>query len=625
MRPGDDGLPSRAGSSGLWPPIPVDQAAAHHHRRRPAGRTGRARPGCRRHRRRPPRPAARPRARRATVRPRSFSIAATAAPRSGWRGTTTSSGCRARPGDDVGDDLAPRPRGCWRRPAPAARPTAARSAASARASTGSGSARRLRFSAAHQLARRAPASQSPVRASWTGPASNRPNRARAAPGSAAPAAGCSSRTAAPTSGPAARPRAFAANRQVGPDLALDEDGEVGPPVVDEPPRAPAACRPARTGGSRPAGSRRAISCGRGDRARGDEHRHIAPLTDEALDQRQVRQGLADAGAVQPDQRPDRPLEAGDPAPLVEPVAVLLAALQPPLEQGRRERLDQPGRRRIEPGARAAVSSQTAPRPAASPRSAVPTSPPRSPRPRPRPPSAEPPAAPPRPPRRGRTAGRTSPCPRCRAASAAWPRCPSGTPARRRAWRSAASPARSCSLGPRGPSGVITRQPPPFTQVIASRNACGRRPAPWPRRPAWPRSRGWPGKPARGQRPGDELPVLRGRDQRAGALAPPLRRGGEAERDAAVPEQRHRRRCRRPAPARRSRGSRAASARSSASAAYSRRASQPGRTGRARSAAGPSRAPPSPGPGSAPAGRRGRACAPGAAWPPVSTTRPRSMT
>ena len=78
---------SRAGSSGLWPPTPGDQAAADDSAPAQAEPAGRARPGCRRHRRRVWRRSGSPAACGGRLKPRAASSSATAAPRAGWRGT----------------------------------------------------------------------------------------------------------------------------------------------------------------------------------------------------------------------------------------------------------------------------------------------------------------------------------------------------------------------------------------------------------------------------------------------------------------------------------------------------------------------------------------------------------
>ena len=138
--------PSRAGSSGLWPPTPAREAAAHHRDVGQPQEQARSRPGCRRGRRRSSGSIASP----ARAQPRSrwpAQVAAMSSPRSGWRGTMISSGSRRErrrraPRDQRllagmgagGDDDRPR-----RRAAPSG-------AASSPASYGSGSPTRFRFS-----------------------------------------------------------------------------------------------------------------------------------------------------------------------------------------------------------------------------------------------------------------------------------------------------------------------------------------------------------------------------------------------------------------------------------------------------------------------------------------------
>ena len=82
---------------------------------------------------------------------------------------------------------------------------------------------------------------------------------------------------------------------------------------------------------------------RGHRSGG--HQHADPARAQPLDQRQGADEFADAGAVQPDQRPVRPRDARKPAPFRKPRPVLLAAPEPARQeqrrQGRHRRRQQP--------------------------------------------------------------------------------------------------------------------------------------------------------------------------------------------------------------------------------------------------------------------------------------------
>jgi hypothetical protein len=71
-----------------------------------------------------------------------------------------------------------------------------------------------------------------------------------------------------------------------------------------------------------------------DGAGSDQHADFA-LRD-ALDQGQDARQFADTGAMQPDQRARRPSDAGLPAPLGQPHAMLLAVLEPLRQQQRRQ-------------------------------------------------------------------------------------------------------------------------------------------------------------------------------------------------------------------------------------------------------------------------------------------------
>ena len=86
--------------------------------------------------------------------------------------------------------------------------------------------------------------------------------------------------------------------------------------------------------------------GRGDRARGEQDAQIEVA--QPLDQRGRGQDLADAGAVDPDQRAVRAHVLAEPAPLADARGIFLALLQPPLDQRRRERHQARGQAPIHP-------------------------------------------------------------------------------------------------------------------------------------------------------------------------------------------------------------------------------------------------------------------------------------
>ena len=73
-----------------------------------------------------------------------------------------------------------------------------------------------------------------------------------------------------------------------------------------------------------------------------------------LDQGRRRQHFADAGAVNPDQRSVRPDVPAHAAPLADPRRILLALLQPPLDQRRRQRHHGRGQPAIERAASSAA-------------------------------------------------------------------------------------------------------------------------------------------------------------------------------------------------------------------------------------------------------------------------------
>ena len=95
----------------------------------------------------------------------------------------------------------------------------------------------------------------------------------------------------------AAPRA--GHDQVGPEIGFDEQREIGPPMIEE---APDEARRVERHELVDHARRQALlgEIGRGDGAGGAQH--VELLLADALDQRDHRQQLADAGAVHPDQR-----------------------------------------------------------------------------------------------------------------------------------------------------------------------------------------------------------------------------------------------------------------------------------------------------------------------------------
>ena len=122
--------------------------------------------------------------------------------------------------------------------------------------------------------------------------------------------------------------------QIGPQIGFDEQRQRRPPVIEK--ARDIARRIVRhilmdDVGGKPLGDDRR----RGHRARRQQDADIQRA--QSFDQGGRRQHLADAGAVNPDQRPVRPDIRAHAAALADPRRILLALLQPPLDQRRRQR------------------------------------------------------------------------------------------------------------------------------------------------------------------------------------------------------------------------------------------------------------------------------------------------
>ena len=122
--------------------------------------------------------------------------------------------------------------------------------------------------------------------------------------------------------------------QVRPQIGFDEQRQRGPPVIEKP--RDVTRRIIRhilmdDVSGEPLGDDRR----RGHRARGQENAQVQGP--QPLDQRRRRQHLADAGAVNPHQRPGRPDIGAQAAALADPRRVFLAELQSPTDQRRRQR------------------------------------------------------------------------------------------------------------------------------------------------------------------------------------------------------------------------------------------------------------------------------------------------
>ena len=122
--------------------------------------------------------------------------------------------------------------------------------------------------------------------------------------------------------------------QIGPQIGFDEQRQRWPPVIEK--ARDIARRIVRhvlvdDVGGKPLGDDRR----RGHRARRQQDADIQRA--QPFDQGGRRQHFADAGAVNPDQRPVRPDVRAHAAALADPRRILLALLQPPLDQRRRQR------------------------------------------------------------------------------------------------------------------------------------------------------------------------------------------------------------------------------------------------------------------------------------------------
>src|SRR5690606_24309878 len=150
-------------------------------------------------------------------------------------------------------------------------------------------------------------------------------------------------------------------QKVGPQLALDEDADIGPPVVEE-------------GGDGRGGvdrgelvddaARQAAGqhLSRGQGAGGDQNRHVGPVLADALGQWKDGQGLADADAVNPDQRPVGARQAGQAQTFIDAGGVFLALLDAGVQQARGQRLQQAGQQLIgdQGGAEEHVQTRSSP-------------------------------------------------------------------------------------------------------------------------------------------------------------------------------------------------------------------------------------------------------------------------
>ena len=290
--------------------------------RGPGGTTGRARPGCRRHRPR--------RAAKRFVRPRDGRRCKPAAPGQRRDGFAP---LRVARNDDQQRRVRAGGQRRRRRPAP---PPPRPAWVEAASSTGR-RPRPLRVGLQRVVVHRQGLAgqlqvQPPVVARaeprqggrpWRRPAPSPGRRRRTAAGRSAAILRqprrLASRTAAPRAGPARALRPRACRIRLGQSSLSTKTARSGRQCAQEAARRRRGRRPARTGGSRPAGSRCGSRLGRGDRAGGDQHRQLRRARPQRLDQRQQRQPLADAGAVQPDQRP---LAAAPPSarPAVRPDA-----------------------------------------------------------------------------------------------------------------------------------------------------------------------------------------------------------------------------------------------------------------------------------------------------------------
>ena len=135
----------------------------------------------------------------------------------------------------------------------------------------------------------------------------------------------------------------AGHDQVGPEIGLDEEREIGPPMIEE---APHETRRVERHELVDHALRQALlgEIGRGDGARGAQHLEV--LLADALDQRDHRQQFADAGAVHPDQRARRTRDLALAVALAQARRMLLAALEPVRDERRRKRRSRPRQQAI---------------------------------------------------------------------------------------------------------------------------------------------------------------------------------------------------------------------------------------------------------------------------------------
>ena len=122
--------------------------------------------------------------------------------------------------------------------------------------------------------------------------------------------------------------------QIRPQIGLDEQCQRRPPVIEEP--RDIARRVVRDilmddVGGKPLGDDRR----RRHRARGEQDAQVQ--RPQLLDQRRRGQHLADAGAVDPHQRPGRADIGAQAAALADARRIFLAELQPPVDERRRQR------------------------------------------------------------------------------------------------------------------------------------------------------------------------------------------------------------------------------------------------------------------------------------------------
>ena len=114
--------------------------------------------------------------------------------------------------------------------------------------------------------------------------------------------------------------------QVGPQIGFDEQRQVRPPMIE---KAADITRRVERDELVQHARRQAVLGQRRRRHRARRDQDGKALGADALDQRQHRQHLADAGRVHPDQRTVRARLRRLPAALGEPRRMLLAALEPP--------------------------------------------------------------------------------------------------------------------------------------------------------------------------------------------------------------------------------------------------------------------------------------------------------